>query len=239
MRILTFFLILVAGPMSLSGLLFSTDSVVFRSLESALPDGNPVFNRIKFISGWNQDIWLMQQSHSGLSVDFKNWDRLAIIVDKTRKPMRARFFQFVPGELKLPSVSEAAPYKARCFACHPNGPRAVRWDRISAEARPTLQERAQISLWNLRIKTYGKVDSVPGQEIAGGAPFRSRHPIFAQTLKLKSCTRCHAETGIRNPLKLEQISTAHFLVQKGFMPPFPFQADPSDVENLNRLTGRL
>jgi hypothetical protein len=236
MRKLILFITVIAGPTFLSGLFFSGDPIVFRSLESATEVGDPVFNRIKFIPGWEQDIWLMQQSHAGLGPEFKSWDRLAIVVDKSQKPYQAKFYQFAPGELRLGSHSEAAPFKARCFACHSNGPRAIRPNPIATEAHVSWLDRAKVGLWNLRVKTYGKVDSHPGQEIGSGAPFRSSYPILDQALKLKSCTLCHSESGIRKPLRLEHIGTANFLVQKGFMPPFPFKAHPEDVELLKRLT---
>ena len=228
-------LMVIAGSTLLSSLFFSKNPIIFQSLESKTVWGGLVFNRVKFIPGWNQDIWLMQQSHLGLGVGFEKWDRLAIIMDKSQKPYQAKFYQFAPGNFRLPDGSEAAPFKARCFACHANGPRAIRPNPTSIKAHITWMDRAKIGLWNLRIKTYGKIDSIAGQEVMTGEPFRSRYPILGQSLKLKSCTACHSETGIRKTLKLEHVGTAHFLVQQGFMPPFPFKANSDDIELLRRL----
>ena len=97
-------------------------SVSFESLESRTDSGAPVFNQIGFVGGWSQDVWLMRQSHHGFTKSpERDWDRLAIVVDKTERPYRARFYEFRPGPLRLADASEAAPFKARCYACHAVG----------------------------------------------------------------------------------------------------------------------
>lgn len=225
---------LVAGPMLVSGLLPSESPVLFRSLESETETGGPVHNRVRFEAGWNKDVWKMSQTHSGLGN--KAWDELAIVVDKSKRPFQAKFFQLEPGSSGDPEVSKPAPLKARCFACHANGPRAILPNGLATEAPISGFDRVKIFAWNLRIKTYGRVDSRAGAEPPGGAPFKSRLPILSRPLELKSCTGCHSADGIRNPLRLEHVGTANFMAAQGHMPPFPFQARKEDLETLRKLT---
>lgn len=232
-------LISLTGLGILLGLFFvsALNAVTFESLESITETGAPVFNKIKFLPGWNKDIWIMKQSHHGFHLDPLKWDRLAIVVDKTKSPKVARFYQLSPSEeMEFKDKNEVQPFKARCFACHSNGPRAIRMKINSAVVRPNLLDRATVALWNLRIKTYGPVDSFEGRHFYEGAPFRSPLPIAAQPLNLKSCTHCHRQNGIRNPLVFEQIGTAHFLVKNGFMPPFPFSLSVKDRRFIEQLT---
>ncbi len=234
-----FILITIAGLGTL-GLLFknqvnSERSVTFQSLESITESGSPVFNEIKFILGWEKDIWLMRQSHHGSSLDPKQWDKLAIVVDKTKSPTIASFYQLAEGDLSFNSQNEIQPLKARCFACHSNGPRAVRMNINSDLIQPSFSERITVALWNLRIKTYGKVKSVEGVHFDKGVSFKSKLPILSRPLALKSCTKCHGDNGIRNALSLEQIGTANFLVKNRLMPPFPFAISNEDSQVLKNL----
>jgi hypothetical protein len=232
---------MLAGPALLPGLLFRDDApFTFQSLESLTEKGQPVFNRVSWIPGWSQDIWLMQQSQEGIRLPLQRWDRLAIVVDKSRSPYQAKFYQLRSGAGGLlarnPDFSEVVPYKARCFACHVSGPRAIRPRSDSAQAPMRWSDSLKISLWNLRIKTYGAMESLPGQtETQEGAPFRSRHRLLKQAMALDSCVSCHKPGGIRSPLSLEHVGTASFLVQKGLMPPFPFGVSPEDASLLKRM----
>lgn len=204
---------------------FGPAPVLFRSLESVTETGGPVYNEVSFFPGWNQDIWLMGQSHMGVSLETQKWDRLMIQVDKTTKT--ARFFQLENGK--------PAPLKARCFACHSSGPRAVRSDVSAGEAEVTWADRIKIAAWNLRIKSYGALKSEAGFETSEGAPFKSHLKALSRPLALESCTRCHREGGLRAPLKLEQAATARFLVRNQMMPPFPFRISPEDQSRLEAL----
>jgi hypothetical protein len=246
--------VLYAGPGILLGLLlFSQAStltgtpVIFQSAESVTGDGGAVFNQVQWIPGWTRDVWMMRQSHHGYDGDAKSWDRLAIVVDKTVRPYRAAFYQFAPGEEwvapginrpGLVSHAPAAPFRARCYACHVTGPRAIRPAPKSAAIQVSWLDRVRILAWNARIKTYGAVLSEPGQAPTAANPFRSRHPILRRPLGLKSCTWCHSANGIRGELRLEHAGTAHFLVERGIMPPFPFRASAEDRALLNRLAQR-
>lgn len=204
--------------------------VLFRSLESLTEDGGAVFNEVRFLRGAQQDVWLMRQSHRGLGPAKETWDRLAIVVDKVFEPRRARFYQLEPGALTWDrSKLRTAPRRARCFACHANGPRAIR------PADAGLLDRVRIAFLNLRIKTYGKVESVAGHEDPSGAAFRAKLPLFRQPLKLRSCVSCHSEKGIRNELRFEHAGTAAFLVRNRLMPPFPFRVSEEDRSILESL----
>lgn len=227
--------IMVLGLGILPGLFLLTVSphpVIFESLESRTNQDKPVFNRIRFLPGWQRDVWLMQQSHAGINSEFLGWDRLAIVVDKSVRPFTANFYQVATGELKF--EAPPIPFKARCFACHANGPRAVRWNSASIEALPTLWGRMQVAMWNLRIKAYGHVTSKAGAEFSVGTAFRSKYPVFSRSLGLKTCEKCHSAGGLRNELRLEHVATASFLVRNGFMPPFPFRATQAERDALEK-----
>lgn len=207
--------------------------IAFQSLESTTEKGAPVFNKIQWQAGWHEDVWLMAQSHHGFSTDTQKWDRLAIVVNK--RTSVAKFYQLSPGPLKWSGPADAQPLKARCFACHSNGPRAIRADYSSMTVKPNPWQRLAINIWNLRLKTYGRLQSVEGQMFSEGTSFRSSLPVLKLGLNLISCQKCHSLSGIRNPLTLEQLGTASFLVKKGLMPPFPFVADSEDIATLDRL----
>jgi cytochrome c553 len=223
------------------GLIFvaaDSKSIAFESRESKNNDGGSVFNQIKMIWGWDKDIWLMRQSHHGFVADTKAWDRLAIVVDKTKSPAVAEFYQLeaTDGELAFDSPPKAIPFKARCFACHANGPRAIRPNWDSSTITPDLLDHVRLAIWNVRIKLYGHVNSVAGQTFNEGVPFRSTHAVFSRPLDLAVCQHCHSKDGIRNEILLEQVGTAYFLVKNGIMPPFPFRASENEVEMLKKLS---
>jgi hypothetical protein len=223
--------LIIMGPGIFLGLLliklwFSDSTVTFQSLESTTETGLPVFNEIKFLPGSETDIWIMRQSHKGLTSDHGTWDRLAIVVNKSKA--EAKFYQLTSGEMNFSGEAEAQPLKARCFACHSNGPRGIRPNYDSELIAPPFIQKLQVALWNLRIKTYGRIQSKEGLQFSTGTKFKSDLPLLQTKLQLKSCTHCHSETGIRNALSLEQIGTANFMIKNGIMPPFPFQISEED-----------
>src|SRR4051812_5088721 len=97
--------LLFLGGLSISSGLFfvlnSEKSVLFQSLESVTEKGAPVFNQVRLLRKPNQDIWIMRQSHEGVHKDLMSWDRLAIVVDTSKTPKEAKFYQFTKGELEL------------------------------------------------------------------------------------------------------------------------------------------
>jgi len=194
------------------------ENVTFMSRESKAFNGSPVYNEIQFIWGWNQDIWMMRQSHMGLEAAKETWDRLAIVVDKKLKV--ARFYQVTPGEMKWEQPVEPKAFRARCYACHSNGPRAIRPNFTADNPKVGLKEKLKIALWNLRIEFYGTMKSEAGQPIQKNeTPFRASAPDQARELKLSSCVGCHSPQGPRNVLTFEHLATMRFLVQHKLMPP--------------------
>jgi hypothetical protein len=204
-------------------------SITIQSWESKTNEGLPVFNQIRFLPGWSKDIWLMKQSHMGSEVSKDEWDRLAIVVDK--KTSQATFYQLPPSK-ELEFEPKPIAFKARCFACHSNGPRAI---RPNYRFGNSLLERVKVGMWNLRIKMYGHLQSQGAAEFVGGVPIQSRHALLGKPLNLKSCQGCHNNQGLRNELKLEQIGTMRFLVENGQMPPFPFQISEEDRRLLDKI----
>ena len=49
---------------------------------------------------------MMKQSHYGTHAKNGEWDRLAIIIDKTKSPMTARFYQTDKEKLQLQNFLE-------------------------------------------------------------------------------------------------------------------------------------
>jgi len=204
-------------------------AVTFESLESKTMDEGPVFNQIRFLPSRVKDIWLMRQTHHGFLEPQEKWDRLAIVVDKHSGV--ATFYELAPNE-NLEFEAKPIPYKARCLACHANGPRAIRPNYDSADVLPSVRDRIKIALWNLRIKTYGQLQSRGAQEFSEGVPFQSKHALFLKPLHLATCEHCHSANGIRHELTLEQLGTAQFLVKQGQMPPFPFHISDQERQQL-------
>lgn len=171
----------------------------------------------------------MQQNHGEeTDLNYLEWDRLAIVVDKTQKPYQAKYYQFKGGDLKLASANEQSPFRARCFACHANGPRAIRPNNQSERVPLRLKDKVKIFWWNLRIKSYGQVIGLSGQKEVGEVKFKSSSVVLNKSLNLKSCIACHGSGKIRAGLTLEHLDTMKFLVSHNIMPPFPFNLSTKD-----------
>ena len=125
------------------------------------------------------------------------------------------------------------PYRASCMSCHSNGPRAIREKKIVARGFMKPIKKLGIKLLNLRIKLYGRLQSVPH---SGDAKVvASFHPLKKEQRKLldmPSCIKCHSADGIRLPLSNEQWWTAQHLVKTGAMPPWPFSISEEDKQKL-------
>lgn len=227
MKILVFLLALCASVIAL--LYFVVQQpLLFISWESKTIDDQEVYNRIKFIPGWNTDTWIMQQSHQGLELPPHNWDRLAIVVDKSKSPHQAHFYQFEAGELKLGTHAEQSAYRAPCASCHVSGPRAIRPLEISG------LQWLKTTILNFRIKTYVQVESLAGQPEQAHAPFRRVASALKTKLALKSCSACHGENTIRNALTLDHMTTVQFLIKNKQMPPWPLSLALEDEEYLKK-----
>ena len=198
-------------------------SVLFQSLESTTAD-QTVFNKIRWIPGWKQDVWMMNQSQKGLQAPHQQWDRLAIIVDKSTTPSTALYLQLPPGELEWTENlrDQAIKNRVSCFMCHANGPRIIRADETSLPL--SLKDRIQIQIWNRWIKNYGRVVEDPRhsqQDPTLETPFRFRTPLENDTLQAKTCIKCHNENNERERgfLTRQNAVMISFLVEQGFMPP--------------------
>lgn len=217
---------LLAIALSLSVILafgywFIKKPLLFLSLESKTSDNGDVYNRIEFIPGFDRDIWVMHQSHLGLKAD--SWDRLEIVIDKSKSPKEAKFYQYKEED----GFKRLEPFRVPCYSCHSNGPRAIR------PKNSNLIEKIQASLLNLRIKTYFRVKSIAGHTFKH-APFKREHQILKEPLPLESCGICHSDGGIRNPLTLEHETTARFLIENKEMPPWPFSLSDKDKKELEK-----
>ncbi len=173
---------------------FFDGSIVFESLESKTEKQKPVFNKIYLEQTYKRDTWTMFQSHSGIKA--QKWDKIQIIVDKTKSPYFATYKQL--------EGNEEVAFKADCFRCHSNGPRLIRpnFEKIHF----SFKDKLKLARMNSIIKSYGVIKSA-----------MPKSPI----IKLKSCNRCHNNSGIRAPITEKNSQTALFLIKNQQMPPWP------------------
>ena len=208
--------------------------LLFTSLESKTTDGHPVYNRIVFKPGWQEDLWVMQQSHREPESPPTSWDRLVIRVDKHSQPYQATFYQLEPGPASLSlKTAKRTGLRAPCFACHISGPRAIRADH--AEFRVSWWDRLRIAALNMRIKSYRDATVLPGHSPAGPVGFAFKSKVMREPLDLPSCRGCHRPSGMRGRLTLAHLSTAAFLVANGEMPPWPFSISDEDRQTLKNF----
>lgn len=217
----------------------SNASIVIESEESKNPQLESVFNEIRWIPGADRDVWMMNQSHFGRKPALDKWDRIAIVINKTKSPKIARFYQFKPGPLEWSEdlLKQQIPYRASCFLCHNNGPRVIRPLSESALAPLTLQEKVKTAWWNLRIKTYGRIHYDPAQDEADlhrEVPFRFRGSPHEDELKVRACVNCHKEDGLfaRGTLQRQQRGTIEHMVAVGHMPPPGFTLSKKEYGDL-------
>ncbi len=230
--------------LSLTGLLvfiINDDQEVFiESRESKTTLGGPVFNKIKYFRFKNKDVWMMNQSHHGFNAKSKDWDRLAIVVDKTQSPKVAQFYQLEPGQLKWEENPTEKPFRVSCFICHNNGPRVIRPNYDSLFTSSQLKEKLKIPYWNLNIKLYGRViaNKIHDQrDPSAQPPFRFRSPYENETLKIATCIKCHKESGFlaRGSLVRQQATTIKFMFESGQMPPFGFGLSFQEKQELKKF----
>ncbi len=202
----------------------------FQSAESHTLEDGPVFNRILYVPGLSKDIWMMQQSHQGAQLPHAEWDRLAIVVDKSSST--ATFYQVAPGKLEWEENMPAAPRRASCFMCHPNGPRAIRPE----EGSMTLAQKALVFAWNLRIKSYGRITAQGdphSDHLPSSQPFRYSGGNREKPLEVAACIRCHHEgTFGRGQLTYNARGSIKFLTEKGHMPPLGLEITETDKRQL-------
>jgi hypothetical protein len=236
------FSLFLIGVLMISVLLFWDDNpVTFQSLESQTIDGRSVYNTIAFYSNSKQDVWMMNQSHHGVNAQAEQWDRLAIVVDKSTSPNEVLFLQLPPGTLQWSDslISQGIDNKVSCFQCHSNGPRLIREDKENSKL--SINSKLKILAWNLRIKSYGPLKESPLQDnsfTAETTPFRHQAKIDNEILAVQSCTKCHHgrdELLARNPLTRQNSLAISFMMQNNLMPPLGFSVSQEDKEQIQRF----
>jgi hypothetical protein len=216
-----------------------TSAIVIESTESKTKDLTSVFNQIKWISTPTKDIWMMNQSHLGRNAKNKQWERLAIVIDKTSPIKTARYYQFEAGPLEWSDdlINKRTSYRASCFTCHSNGPRAIRPLLGSALAKLSLMEKIKINLWNIKIKTYGRIHYEKSHDVEDKTlhtPFHYSEKDLNRELKVATCVKCHKEEGLfsRGRLVFQQAGTIEAQVANGFMPPPGFSLSKKEKQQL-------
>jgi hypothetical protein len=184
----------------LLAILLSGVAITFPSEESRTDTGTVVWNKVSYSHEKGTDVWKMRQSHYGPAHPTKDWDELKIVV----KDKKVEFFQL--------KNNQEIPFKISCFQCHSNGPRAIRPDVTN---KLTSLEKAQITLMNLRIKSYGVLTAV------NKPLFKHEDKMSNAILELPKCIRCHNDSGwfSRNYLTRQNAPTITFMVKKEHMPP--------------------
>lgn len=201
----------------------SENVVAFQSEESSVPSIGKVFNRISFQQEGEKDIWLMQQSQGKFHSKFTEWDRLAIVVDRSQSPKVARFYQLEPGAMAL--SGREIEYKVACGMCHVNGPRVVR-AVDSGDAPLGILEKMHLFVWNQRIRNYGRViadSSMAAKKLnqeTRRVPFQFSGEVVQKKLMVHACSKCHSESDHgRGFLTAQNFPTITFMMERGYMPP--------------------
>lgn len=219
----------------------SNDQELFiESLESKTSSDSSVFNKIKWFRFKDIDVWMMNQSHHGAGADAKHWERLAIVIDKTQSPMRARFYQLEAGPLVWSEHFKEKPFRVSCFMCHNNGPRAIRPNNDSSVMELSLRDQIKIFYWNLRMKSYGRIMASAvhdEQDKILKTPFRYQSPYENEALKVSTCMQCHKEEGFmaRGLLRRQQWPTIAFMLESGQMPPSGFKLSGHEKKELDKF----
>lgn len=222
--------------------LTDSQSVFIESAESKNQELKSVFNEIRWIPGIKQDVWMMNQSHLGRHPQTSQWERLAIVIDKTQSPPVAKYYQLAPGPLVWEEslLQKQTPYRASCFICHNNGPRALRPVSESQEASLSFRDHAKIQFWNLRIKTYGRIHYDPAHDEMDKSlevPFSFHTSEDQDELKVETCVVCHKEQGLfaRGALVRQQTGTIKSMVARGEMPPPGFRLSEREKRELQNF----
>ncbi|MFN8847394.1 MAG: hypothetical protein ACK5V3_16765 [Bdellovibrionales bacterium] len=212
--------------------------ITFASEESKTTKGETVFNKIRLIQDPGRDIWMMNQSHLGLNTHTKKWDRLAIVIDKTKPIKTALFIQLPPGELNWEDrlIHQGQNFKVSCYFCHSNGPRAVRPDFSISNL--SWNDKITLGIWNFKIKLYGRIMPHPLHEKSDPeliTPFKHSNSFDDSKLKIKSCTLCHNDSGLwaRGYLVRQNSITIRFMVNNHLMPPPGFKLTKEDQKEID------
>lgn len=205
-----------------SFLFLDSTPLLIESEESKTAELNPVFNKIAYYAGLKKDTWEMQQSHQGVQAEDSNWDRISIVVDKSSAEVE--FYQLSPDGQKI-------EFRASCYLCHSNGPRAIRPNFQSASAKISYWDQMRIIVWNMRVKTYGKLTAT---STGGLVSFRRSASALNQKLESKTCVKCHKDSGIfaRGTLTRQNFMPIRFMIENGYMPPPGFSLPAREKEEI-------
>jgi hypothetical protein len=233
-------LIIFMSTYALIAVLYSDQGITFRSLESKGPNDSAIYNKINWFTSKDKDIWMMNQSHHGLIQKTNTWDRLAIIIDKTKSPKTAQFFQLKPGDLNWTENPLTQELRASCYICHSNGLRAIRPDFSAPEIKLTWFEKSKIFLWNLKIKSYGRI--VPHESHLEKYPnikmqFKYFDDDANEKLQIKTCTKCHNDkySFSRGSLTRQNGIAIQFMIKNGLMPPLNNSLSEVDQKEITKF----
>lgn len=206
--------------LALSGGFSVNETLFFESKESKTEHGKEVYNKISLIEGSQSDTWVMKQSHHGKNST--KWDHIKIVVDKTKSPYQAEYFQ-------LDKEGKEIEYKTSCVRCHANGPRYIR-----PEKNLKISEKLKLWKFNNLIKSYGEVQNKE-TSLSGKVRVIKLSDHNDIKLNIKSCSQCHYKGGPRSELTGEQRLTIKFLVKNKEMPPWPYKITKEDEKELKKF----
>lgn len=212
--------------------------ILFESRESKTSTLAAVFNRVTYQRQGGDDLWMMEQSHSGPHGEA--WDRLAIVVKTVGDQRLASFWQLAPGPLDGFQASERLDFKAKCYMCHANGPRVMRPNFASPDAALSLWDRVRLVVMNLRIKTYGPIlpeypqgSGLFDATLAARDGFKFAGALADSELDLPACKLCHDDSGwVRASLRRQHFLAVDFMLGKRLMPPVGFTVSDEDRERI-------
>ena len=221
---------LISTGLLLAGLLaFSDEEIIIQSMESRTTENKPVYNKIKHIKDGAKEIWMMNQSHFGPTPANEKWERLAIVIENKK----VSYYQIEAGPLEWSEdlLKKQVNYRATCFMCHNNGPRAIRPAQDGLMVN--WPNRTKIFFWNLKIKSYGRLtvsEEMLEADLKRETPFKHNSELDNQELKVAACVKCHNEDGLfaRGFLKRQQAGTIEFMLENKLMPPLGFSLAPKE-----------
>jgi len=199
-------------------------SVTFMSGESLSDKGNPVLNRVSLIEKEGYDMWLMRQYISPKKTlpqdipNWKNWDFVGILVDKTKAGKTAYYFEFDPKEVPTGQLPGLAMFRASCANCHVSGPRVIRPKARESSAFPLKETKAGLmTVWNQKIANYRVVEDYLSDHEATMFP---SHSSQSEILELEECAECHNKSNhsVRGPLRRKHGDSILYLVKHLEMP---------------------
>jgi hypothetical protein len=239
------YFVLSVGVLGLgTPLLLNSEIITLASRESKTSQGETVYNKIRLIQEPHRDIWMMNQSHSGPKAPSGHWDRLAIVVDKSKPTKTALFLQLPPGELVWNEslLRQKQNFRVSCYMCHSNGPRAIRPDFSNYPI--TWKDKITLVTWNIKIKLYGPIlphEDHEKSDLELATPFKYSSEFDDAKLMVKSCTLCHNNSApkARGYLLRQHSIAIQFMVENSLMPPLGFELSESDRKAIDQFVRGL